>query len=191
MLFFPFLSSLVSTDQEVAKYLGVRAEEIKIIIRDEKLDEIQITIAAVISKKSEQPLKKVVSDQKKYQNWEELSLHYHLTPEEIWEELREYFPRVIWYPRVFSRNPKLLAQVLSIYLSEDDRELLSIIQKEDYSMVSAAILAKISGKKLSEILQLKEKMSWEELKEKLKIHPTQIIDEQKRLKQILYQELER
>ena len=55
------------------------------------------------------------------------------------------------------RNPKLLAHVLSVYLSMDDQELLPIIYKEDFSAVSAAILAKISGKELSEILDLKKK----------------------------------
>ena len=47
------------------------------LIQHEKLDEVQITIAAVISKKSDHPLEKVINDQKKYPNWEVLSRYYH------------------------------------------------------------------------------------------------------------------
>lgn len=187
----PLLSIESSTDQEVADYLGIQVEEIQTIMEAEKLDDVHIAVAAVVAKKSDKPFIKVVKDQKKYRkNIDQFIRNYRFPPEEIWEECKQYFPKVIWYPRIFLRDQDLLARTLAIYLSEDDQQLLQIIRKEDYSTLSAAIIAKISGKKINDILTRKKKMSWEELKRDLNIHPTQIIREQKRLKQILNQELQ-
>lgn len=193
ILFTPFFYPVVekSTDHEIADYLGIDPYEVKHLMKKEGLDEPQMTIAAVIAKKSSHSLSHVIQDHRRYTNWDQLSLYYQLEPDEIWEELKRHFPQVIWYPRTFLQQPELLARVLSIYLNEDDQKLLQMINKESFSLLTAAILAKISGKTVEEILLMKQKMSWEELKQSLHIQPARILYEQKRLKNILYQELER
>lgn len=179
------------TDQEVASYLGMCMKEVQTLRQESKLDEPEITIAAVIAKKSNHSLANVVKTQIKYSDWEQLSRHYQLEPDEIWEELKNYFPQVIWYPRAFLQQPELLAHVLSIYLKEDQQKLVRIIKEENFASVMAAMIAKISEQKIDQILLMKKQMSWEELEHKLKIEPSQLITEQQRLKKILYQEIER
>lgn len=194
MLLTPYWSLSVierPTDHEIADYLGIEPDEVESLMQQEGLDESQMTIAAVIAKKSSHSLTHVLQDHRKYTNWDQLSRSYQLEPDEIWTELKKYFPQVIWYPRAFLQQPKLLARVLSIYLNEDDQKLLRMIKKESFSLLTAAILAKISEKKVEEILLMKRNMSWEELQQSLHVKPARVLNEQKRLKNILYQELER
>lgn len=178
--------------KQVADYLHMEAPEIEKLMRKEHLEQSEIVIAAVISKKRNKNLHQVIKERKMNQNWGFIDEADQLKPEEFWQEMEHYFPRVSWYPHVLQRHPTVLTDALIHYLGEDKRTIKHLIRQTHYSAVKAAILAKASGKSLDQILALKAReSSWEEVEKDLHVKPQRIEMERKRLKAIVYQEIKK
>lgn len=185
----------VRVTEKVASYLGMKKEDVEAVMKEKGLRVHQIAVAAVIAKKSNQPLSQVAATIKQKKNWKEVVQAYRVEPKEVWKELHRLFPHLNAKMHFLKNHPALLFQALASYLGrepEEIREALYHSRVHPEGAMHAAVLAKASGKRLEEVLALKtEKRTWKEVASALQVSQDQVKEERKKLQQQFRQELKK
>ncbi|SEM69586.1 hypothetical protein [Lihuaxuella thermophila] len=185
----------IRVTEKVASYLGMKKEDVEAVLREKSLGIHQIALAAVIAKKSNQPLSQVASAIKQKRNWKEVVQAYRMDPKEVWKELRLLFPQLNTKMHFLKNHPALLFQALASYLGREPEEIRKALyhsRVHPEGAMHAAVLAKASGKRLEEVLAIKtEKKTWKEVASALRVSPDQVKVERKKLQQLFRQELKK
>lgn len=181
--------------EKVAAYLGMKKEEVEAVIKENSLRAHQVAVAAVIAKKSNQPFSQVAATIKQKKNWQEVIQVYRLEPGEVRKELHRLFPHLKGKMHFMKNHPALLFQGLASYLEREPEEIRKALYHSRVhpgGAMHAAVLAKVSGKSLEDVLALKtEKKTWKEVASELRVSQDQVKEERKKLQQKFREELKK
>ncbi|SFI97184.1 hypothetical protein [Thermoflavimicrobium dichotomicum] len=171
--------------KKIADYLGISKEEVTVLMKKER----HLVVAAVISKLSKQPIGKVVEAKKTEKTWKKVAEKYKIDRKQIKQEIHKLFPDIRKGKQLFHKQPKKVFDLIASYLGVKKDEVVLIWSNNKihaHGIVKAAMIAKVSGKSLEEVVKLKqEKKTWKEVAAALNVKPEQLKAEAKKLKEQL------
>jgi len=177
--------------QKVSAYLGVSQTELEKWMNQYQVHPRQLAVAAVIAKKSGQPLPAVLEELKD-SNLKRVIEKHRLEPKQIKAEMNRLFPQWKRKNTVLKNHPALLLEGMAAYLGrspEEVRKAFYASRVHPKGALFAAALSKASGKSLEEVLALKqEKKSWREVIQALGVPEDKVKEEMKRLRETMKRE---
>ncbi|WP_044641253.1 hypothetical protein [Risungbinella massiliensis] len=182
---------LEQTTEKIANYLDQPKEHIIQIAQEKQLSAKDLVMGAIIAKKGKRPFEEVIQEKATLGNWKAVAQKYHIAMEDVRRELHQLFPHMK-KEDLLTKNPDIVLKTISQYLGKEDQEIATLWEKHPvrpFGLFHAAILSKVSGKSLDEVLTLKTKEnSWREIVDQLKLDKTKIDQERKVLWGILDQQ---
>lgn len=152
----------------------------------EKEGKVQQILAQLIANKTGKSVEQILQEKKTLKTWKAVLKKYNLDWKEIRKDLYKQFP-MLSKIRFLDRHPILVLEVVSSYLGLDEQKVIEAWKKNPVrssGLVKAAVLAKLSGKSLDEVLSMKTKgTSWLEIAKQLKIEPEKIKEEIPKIKE--------
>lgn len=177
--------------EKLSIYLQKPKDQILQISQARRMSPKDLVMAGIIAKKTGQPLEQIVEEKSTIGNWYEVAQKYELSMKDLKKELFHLFPR-LQKEEYLAENPKIVIDTVAKYLGKKEEEIRKIWRdhpERPYGLFHAAILSKISGKPLGEVLALKTAdNTWKEIAFQLQLEEGEVKKEQNALWEILRQQ---
>ncbi|MDN4595356.1 hypothetical protein [Polycladomyces subterraneus] len=179
--------------QQVAQYLGISVTEVQSLL-DRGTRPRQLVPAAVIAKLSGQKIETVLAT-KKGKTWVQVAQSFHVDRQAFRRELSRVLPKDRLIRLFLQRHPGVALQTVASYLGKDPQQLSQLIQRyqlKPRDVIKAAVLAKASGKDITQVVAMKtSQKQWRDVAVSLGLKREDVRDEVQQLKKMFRQQLKK
>lgn len=173
--------------ERIAEYLGMSGDEVEALM-DGGVERGDLIPAAAIAKLSNRDLQTVLKAKTERKTWHSVAEGLGVDAGEFRREVRQLLPagkgKAVW----LEHDPEVVLKSIAEYLAMDEKKLAEMINKEKVrprEWLKAAVLSKLSGKPLSNVIAMKKKGSWLEVANTLGVSREEVRTEMHRLKRIV------
>lgn len=173
--------------KRIAEYLGISRDEVEALI-DKGVEFHDLVPAAAIAKLGDRDVQVVLKEKTEQKTWHSVAKDLGVDPREFRREMHRILPagakKKIW----LDHHPEVVLKSIAEYLEMDEKKLKTIIKREKVrsrDWLKAAVLSKISGKPLDEVMAMRKNRSWLEVASALGVSREEVFSEMERLKKIL------
>jgi hypothetical protein len=173
--------------ERIAEYLGMPRDEVDALI-DKGVTQSDLISAAAIAKLGDRDLQAVLKAKTEQKAWPTVAREWNIDAREFRKERHRISPakkgKEIW----LDQHPEVVLKSIAEYLEMDEKKLAAMIKQERVrprEWLKGAVLSRVSGKPLTEVMAMKKKRSWLEVATALGVSREEVQTEMHRLKKIL------